>query len=204
MTAHLLTKDQEKSIENKNTLRKKIPCNQCEKTFVNSGDLNNHIKTSHFKNDHESNEANNLQINAKMFPCDQYQVKFLNPDNLNNHKRTHHLKNQDTVYFNEAFTENKSQEIPILFCDLCNYRTRSNTTLKRNYELNHNCDKCDKTFTSKRGLNIHRSKCKKHKPSISSFSRKNCQTDQKIDPSVSSQTNPVKAGIKNHLGGNFI
>ena len=150
MTAHLLIKDQEKSIENKNTLRKKIPCNQCEKTFVNSGDLDNHIKTSHFKNDHESNEANILHINAKMFPCDQCQVKFSNPDNLNNHKRTHHLKNQDTVYFNEAFTENKSQEIPILFCDLCNYRTRSNTTLKRHYELNHNCDKCDKTFTSNR------------------------------------------------------
>ena len=67
MTAHLLTKDQEKLIENKSTLRKKIPCNQCEKTFINSGDLDNHIKTSHLKNDHESN---NLHINAKTFPCD--------------------------------------------------------------------------------------------------------------------------------------
>ena len=136
---------------------KPFECYICDKAFGLQDKMKMHLKTVH--------------EGQKPLTCHICEKTFLRTENLQSHIGTVHKKNDEST---ETIDEHQTV---VLFCDLCNYRTRSKTTLKRHYELNHNCDKCDKTFKTKRGLNIHRSKCKKLKSNSSSFSQQKSQAD---------------------------
>ena len=112
-------------------------CSVCHKTYVYISALNRHIATKH------SNKE-------KPFICEECGSKFFFTNSLKKHKLTHSVKNP---------SETKSQE-----CQICKKRLSCQSALTRHQKIVHNkdhlrCDRCNKTFASKKYLNHHKCEC---------------------------------------------
>ena len=117
--------------------KKTFSCESCDKSFMKSGNLKNHIKKTHEdivpKKDHES--TNSLK---NIYKCDHCDKIFATSQKLKNHTKSVHK-------------ERKS--FP---CELCDDKTFINSSdLKSHIYMNHECHMCGKKFVNKGKLDAH-------------------------------------------------
>ena len=130
-----------------------FPCTECDTTFREKKNLQQHLKNRHgfkkfkcnFCNFH-SDDQSHLKKHEEtvheneLFTCDQCEYTTPRRDKLLNHLRSNHVEKN-------------------LKCELCEYVTERIENMKRHKEAKHevkNCDECDFTTTSLREMKKHK------------------------------------------------
>ena len=118
------------------------PCSDCDKIFRNKTKLAYHIKTTH-----QEKESFYCDVKSGEIECIYYSAT---KSNLRTHKKRVH---------------EKTLQNPLkLVCGSCDYRTNTKFNLDRHSEkcktldpslINHSCNLCNKTFSTKKNLTRH-------------------------------------------------